>query len=110
NAGKNSGETTFTLNLASLKAGDNRVEIRLFDKAGQLLASETSTVTTEGEAKGPIFLTSPKMGATVQGKVDIKLGFGHEMKNSYVSFFIDNQFKSISNVPPFEFNWDTSKD
>jgi hypothetical protein len=109
-AGKNNGETTFNLNLATLMAGDNRIEIRLFDKAGKLLASENSTVTNEAQTQGPIFLTAPKMGATLQGKIDIKVGFGRDLKNSYVSFFIDNQFKSISNVPPFEFNWDTTKD
>src|ERR1051326_3335192 len=62
NAGKSNGETTFNLNLASLNPGDNRVEIRLFDKAGQLLASETTTVTTEAQSQGPIFLSAPKMG------------------------------------------------
>jgi len=109
NAGKNSGETTFNLNLGSLSAGENKVEIRLFDKAGKLLATETTTVTTE-DTKGPVYLTNPKMGATLQGNVNIKVGFGQQMKNTYVSFFIDNQFKSISNVPPFEFTWDTSRD
>lgn len=106
---KDSGETAFNLNLSSLNGGDNKVEIRLFDKSGKLLASEFTTVTTELN-QGPIFLTNPKMGATLQGKVDIKVGFGSQMKNSYVSFFIDNQFKSISNVPPFQFTWDTSRD
>lgn len=109
NAAKNAGETSFTLSPASLKEGDNTVEIRLFDKAGKLLATESTTVTTE-TAQGPIFLTTPKMGSTVKGNVDIKVGFGREMKNTYVSFFIDNQFKSISNVPPFQFNWDTTRD
>lgn len=109
NADRSSGETTFTLNSASLSSGDNTVEIRLFDKNGKILATESTTVTTE-TTQGPIFLTNPKMGATIKGNVNIKVGFGREMKNSYVSFFIDNQFKSISNVPPFEFNWDTSRD
>lgn len=109
NAGKTSGETTFTLNPASLVGGDNKVEIRLFDKGGKLLAAETTTVTTEN-SQSPVFISNPKMGSTLQGNVDIKVGFGHEMKNSYVSFFIDNQFKSISNVPPFQFTWDTTMD
>jgi hypothetical protein len=109
NAGKDSGETTFNLNLGSLNGGDNKIEIRLFDKSGKQLASETTTVTTEA-TQGPVFLTNPKMGATLQGKVNIKIGFGREMKNSYVSFFIDNQFKSISNVAPFDFTWDTTND
>jgi len=106
-AARSSGETTFTLNLASLSGGDNRIEIRLYDKSGKLLATETTKVTTEA-SQGPVFLTNPKMGATLRGNVEIKVGFGRDMKNSYVSFFIDNQFKSISNVPPFEFTWDTT--
>lgn len=109
NAGKSSGETTFTLNLSSLSSGDNKVEIRLFDKGGKLLASEATSVTTDS-SQSPVFLSNPKMGSTLQGNVDIKVGFGQQMKNSYVSFFIDNQFKSISNVPPYEFTWDTRGD
>lgn len=109
NAGKNNGETNFTLNLASLSGGENKIEIRLIDKSGKLLATESTTVTAEN-SQAPVFLSNPKVGSTLRGNVDIKVGFGHEMKNSYVSFFIDNQFKSISNVPPFEFSWDTSRE
>ncbi len=108
-ADSSTGETTFTLNLASLSGGTNKIEVRLFDKAGKLLATETSQITADS-SQAPVYLTNPKMGATLQGNVDIKVGFGHEMKNSFVSFFIDNQFKSISNVPPFEFSWDTTRD
>jgi hypothetical protein len=109
NAGKSAGETSFNLNLSTLTSGDNKVEIRLFDKGGKLLATEQTTVTTE-QAQGPVFITNPKMGANVRGSIDIKVGFGKELKNSYISFFIDNQFKSISNVPPYQFTWDTSRD
>lgn len=108
-AGRRVGETNFTLNLDDLAQGDNQIEVRLFDRAGKLLASEKTTVSA-GSNEGPIFIANPRMGATVRGSVEIKVGFGKEMKNSYVSFFIDNQFKSISNVPPFNFNWDTSRD
>ncbi|HWA84245.1 MAG TPA: stalk domain-containing protein, partial [Fimbriimonadaceae bacterium] len=73
------------------------------------LATETTTVTAES-SQSPVFLTNPKMGSTLQGNVDIKVGFGQQLKNSYVSFFVDNQFKSISNVPPYEFTWDTRGD
>src|SRR5579862_4312317 len=44
NAGKSSGETTFTLNLSTLNSGDNKIEIRLFDTAGKLLATQTTDV------------------------------------------------------------------
>ncbi len=50
------------------------------------------------------------MGATVQGPVQLTVGFNKELKNTYVSFFIDNQFKSMSNTPPFGYLWDTTRD
>ncbi|HTQ10154.1 MAG TPA: stalk domain-containing protein [Fimbriimonadaceae bacterium] len=109
NAGKNSGETTFSLDLSSLSPGVNHVEIRLFDRSGKLLASQTTDIQADSE-QAPVFIKTPKVGATLQGNVNIKVGFGRQMSNSYVSFFIDNQFKSISNVPPFDFSWDTTKD
>ncbi len=106
---KSVGETTFDLNLASLKGGDNEVEVVLYDKSGKQIGSEKTLVTAD-QASGPVFLSNPKMGATINGNVEIKVGFGADLKNSYVSFFIDNQFKSISNVAPFSFYWDTQKE
>lgn len=107
-ASKNSGETNFTINLTDLKDGDNEVEIRLFDRTGRLVAHDKTNISTEQSLQGPVFLTAPKIGSTVQGPVEIKLGFGQELRNTYVSFFVDGSFKSISNVPPFEYLWDTS--
>ncbi len=37
---KDNGETNFTIDLASLKDGDNTIEIRLFDKSGNVLGTE----------------------------------------------------------------------
>ena len=103
------GETNFTLDLKSLKFGDNDVEIRLYDKDGRFLGSERSTITTE-EGQTPVYLIGPKVGATVMGPVQVSVGFGKELKNTYVSFFIDNHFKSMSNTPPFNYIWDTARD
>lgn len=108
-ASKSSGETSFDLNLASLHSGENEIEVILYDKNGKQIGSEKTTITAD-QNEGPIFLSSPKMGSTVQGNLEIKVGFGTELKNSYVSFFIDNQFKSISNVAPYSFLWDTQKE
>jgi hypothetical protein len=105
---KNAGETNFTLDLAALRAGDNEVEVRLFDKAGKLVGTQNSSIATEDGTQGPVFLSTPKVGATVMGPVEIKLGFGRAMRNVYVSFFIDNQFKSMINNPPFSMLWDTA--
>ncbi len=107
---KATGETNFKIDFSMLTEGDNRVEVRLFNKAGKLVGTEKTIISTDSDSKGPVFLSVPKVGATVQGPVAIKLGFGKDMKNVYVSFFIDNQFKSMLNTPPFDYIWDTGKE
>jgi|GEM_PF-736747 len=107
---KDAGETTFTLNLSDLKDGDNEVEIRLFDRTGKLVGTDHTNISTDQNNEGPVYLTAPKVGQTVRGPVEVKLGFGKELKNSYVSFFIDSNFKKMSNYPPYSFVWDTGKE
>jgi hypothetical protein len=109
-SGKDSGETNFTLDLSSLTDGDNVVEVSLFDKNGKLVGTERSNVAADDGTNSPVHLAGPKVGATVQGPVEIKVGFGRELKNTYVSFFIDNQFKAMMNVPPFTYLWDTARE
>lgn len=105
---KSSGDTNFTLNLSDLKDGDNEVEVRLFDRTGKLVGSDKTNISTDQGATGPVFLRTPKVGQTVMGTVEIEMGFGRDLKNSYVSFFIDNNFKRITNYPPFTMAWDTT--
>jgi hypothetical protein len=105
---KSSGETNFTIDLDSLKDGDNEVEIRLFDGTGKLVGTDKTNISTDQSQRGPVFLSAPKIGATVSGPVEIKVGFGRELRNSYVSFFVNEQFKSMTNFPPYEYLWDTT--
>lgn len=107
-ATKAAGETNFTINLGDLKDGDNEVEIRLYDRTGKLVGSEKTNISTDQTQYGPVFLSTPKVGQTIMGNVDIKLGFGRELKNVYVSFFVDNNFKKMTNYPPYSYNWDTA--
>ncbi|MBI3722246.1 MAG: hypothetical protein HY248_06800, partial [Fimbriimonas ginsengisoli] len=104
-----SGETNFEINLTSLQEGDNEIEIRLFDKTGNLVGSQRSVVTSE-QSRPAVFLSTPKMGATVQGPIEIKVGFGKELRNTYVSFFVDSQFKLMTNFPPYAYLWDTGRE
>jgi hypothetical protein len=108
NAAKADGETNFTIDLNALKDGDNEIEIRLFDRTGKLVGSDKTNISTDQSNRGPVFLKTPKVGETVQGPVEINLGFGRDMKNVYVSFFVDNDFKKMTNYPPYSFSWDTA--
>ncbi|HWD40568.1 MAG TPA: stalk domain-containing protein [Fimbriimonas sp.] len=107
---KDSGETNFTLNLTDLKEGDNKVVIRLFDRTGKLVGQEHTTLTTEAVQHGPVFLASPKTGATVRGPVELRVGFERPLRDTYVTFFIDGRFKSMRNYAPFTYLWDTEKE
>ena len=108
---RSGGETTFTIDLDALKNGDNPVEIRLFDRTGKLVGADKTNISIErGVARGAVFVSAPKAGATVLGPVEINVGFGENLGRSYVSFFVDGQFKSMTNFPPFTFVWDTEKE
>lgn len=108
--GKASGETNFTLDLSGLRDGDNEIEVRLFDRTGKLVGHEHTTIKAEAAQRGPVIVSSPKMGATVQGAVEIKVSLDNTLRNAYVSFFIDGNFKSMTNFPPFNYVWDTERE
>jgi hypothetical protein len=104
------GETTFSLAVSDLKDGENEIEIRLYDKTGKVIESKKQTMLTDQSNRGPVYLTGPKQGQSVKGPVDIKIGFGKELKNVYVSFFIDGDHKHMTNVQPYNYVWDTEKE
>ena len=104
------GTVEFTVTVTDLKDGDNEVEIRLYDKTGKVLLSQKQNISTDQGNKGPVYITGPKQGETVKGPVEIKIGFGKELKNAFVSFFIDGDHKDIKNTPPYNYVWDTQKE
>jgi hypothetical protein len=107
---RQAGETNFTIDLESLKDGDNEVVVRLFDRTGKLVGEEKTNISIERGAQGPVVLTAPKAGATLMGPVELKIELLRQIPGAYVSFFVNEQFKSMTNVPPFVFLWDTSRE
>jgi hypothetical protein len=106
----NKGETTFSIDLSTLRDGDNSLEVRLFDAAGHLVGTEKDIVSTDNGAQAPVYFDNPKSGAMLEGPVEIKLGLGQAFKSGNVSFFIDNRFVSMTNTPPYSFTWDTARE
>jgi len=101
------GETTFDIDTANLETGNNKVEIRLFDAQGKLLGTQKSDIKIDRSGEGPVFFVSPKPDANSQGVVEIKVGFRQQLKNVYVSFFVNDEFKILKNFPPYSYRWDT---
>lgn len=109
NDDKTAGETNFELEPDILQDGDNRVEIRLFDADGKLVGTEKSVITVSRDEQGPVFIARPLAGATVSGPVEVKVGFKTQIRDAYVSFFVNGEFKSLRNVPPYNYLWDTTR-
>jgi len=109
-ATKASGESTFTLNYSDLKDGENEIEVRLFDRTGKPVGTEKFTILAEQTVGAPVYLSQPTVGQSVMGVVDIKIGFNAALNSSYVSFFVNDQFKGMTNYPPYSFTWDTTKE
>lgn len=106
---KTAGKVDFTIDLSTLNDGDNAIDVRLLDKDGKLVGTQRATIqATEEDNFAPVRLSAPKTGATVKGPVEIKVGFGKEFRNSYVSFFVNDQFKAMTNIAPYSFLWDTT--
>lgn len=107
-ADRANGEANFTLDTSKLSEGDNQIEVRLYDEAGKIVGSEKTTVVMDRAASGPVFLAKPQDGATLQGMVEISVGFKSQMKGSYVSFFVNDEFKALKNYAPYTYLWDTN--
>jgi hypothetical protein len=102
-----SGETAFDIDVAALESGNNKVEIRLFDASGKLLGTENSEIKIDRSGDGPAYFVSPKPDSRSQGIVNIEVGFRSKLKNVYVSFFVNDEFKILKNFPPYTYRWDT---
>lgn len=102
------GETNFQLDTARLNEGRNMVEIRIFDATGKVVGSQRTEILYDRSGDGPVYLSRPASGETVQGHVTIALGFKESLRNVYVSFFINDEFKSLRNLPPYNYVWDTT--
>jgi hypothetical protein len=107
---KESGESNFTLNPAELRDGENKLEIRLYDRTGKLVGQKTEIVLAEQSSGSAVYMNRPKVGETVMGIADVQIGFNASLKNVYVSYFVDGQFKGMTNYAPYTFAWDTAKE
>lgn len=105
----NSGETQFTLDTAALIDGDNLIEVCLYDATGKLVGTQRTKISADRRTDSPVFLEGIKAGSTVTGPVEIKVGLRREFKNMYVSFFVNDEFKTLKNFPPYSYLWDTTR-
>ncbi|MCG9895299.1 MAG: stalk domain-containing protein [Fimbriimonadaceae bacterium] len=108
---REAGEAIFSLDPAELADGEHEFEIRLFNADGQVLATQKSKVNIDRRGTGPVQISRPQSGTTVRGTVQISVDFRESMPGAYVSFFINDQIKSLGNTSRSSmFLWDTERE
>lgn len=108
---------SFEVDGRTLAAGAHRVVVKLVAEDGGVSEAElplqvdapraTAQAKPANSGYGPemSFRALPKkLVGTVEVGVDIK----EANLNPYVSFFVDRQFKTLKNYPPYAFIWDTT--
>lgn len=105
---QSTGETNFTLDTANLEDGENKIEVVLYDAGMKVVGTQKSTIKIDRKGEGPVSITAPRPNESAQGIIEVKLGFKQELKNVYVSFFVNDEFKILKNFPPYNYRWDTT--
>lgn len=108
-ASRGFGEAAFALDIGLLNEGENVIEAILFNVKGEVVGRERLVLQAE-KASEAVYIALPKQNETVRGTVEIRVGFGREMDGAFVSFFVDGQFRSMKNFPPYSYIWDTRKE
>lgn len=110
NSKKTEGEANFTLDISLLQKGDNLIEVILLDASGKILTTGKTVITIETGEKLPVSIRYPRTGDTVMGTVPIEVEIGLQTKETYISFFVDKEFRHMRNFPPYTFYWDTTRE
>lgn len=108
---------SFAVDGSSLAEGKHNLQVKVFTaegKASQVAFSVwagNKGGTVEGSISGPemLFRTLTN-GQRVQGTVEVLLDAKEQNGvNPYITIFVDSQFKTLKNYPPYSYSWDTTK-
>ena len=108
---------SFAVDATTLPEGTHTVVVKVFTSGGgvsqtslQVAAGDSNGV-TEGSPNGPS-LSFPNLpsGKHVMGNVELLLDApARGGLNPYVSIYVDKQFKTLKNYPPYSYTWDTTQ-
>lgn len=107
---------SFAVDASTLSEGTHAVVVKVFCANGAVSSTQvniqagTNTGVSEGSFSGPqIKFLAPGNGKRVAGTLDISLDAPAKNGiNPYVTFYVDKQFKTLKNYPPYTYAWDTT--
>lgn len=103
------GVASFMLDPAYLSAGKHTITLKAIEADGTVGVTRTSVIVEASPLTNlPLAIVSPANGTAVSGKVEIGLRVNEQLGRVYISLFIDRQFKTLRNFPPYTYTWDTT--
>ena len=103
------GVASFLLDPAYFSAGKHTITLKAMEADGTVGTARTSVIVEAPTLTNlPLAIVSPANGSTVSGKVEIGLRVNEQLGRAYISLFIDRQFKTLRNFPPYTYTWDTT--
>jgi len=121
------GVVSFVIAAGALSSGSHQIVVRVAaidaevasaktgldvaDPAAQQNAPAPALGGTTDDGSAPmVAIMSPDPNADINGVVTIKVdAHDNSGKSPYVSLFIDHNFKTLRNFPPYDFAWDTTR-
>src|SRR5437763_9289020 len=105
------GVITFSLDAIQLTEGSHDVLVKAFGPDGKPATASSRIRIPGADPHSPLRIAYPQNGLVVSGVLPIRVTLTAELQRDkpYVSFFVDKEFKSLKNFPPYEYNWDTTK-
>jgi hypothetical protein len=106
----------FAVDASTLAEGTHNVVVKVFCANGassqtqlQIVAGDNNGV-VEGKFGGPeVTFQTPINGKRVQGSVELLLDApAKNGVNPYITIYVDKQFKTLKNYPPYSYTWDTT--
>ena len=107
---------SFAVDASTLSEGSHAVVVKVFCANGAVSSTQinvqagTNSGVSEGATNGPqMKFIAPVNGKHVAGTVDITMDAPTKAgMNPYVTFYVDKQFKTLKNYPPYSYAWDTT--
>ena len=108
----------FILDGSTLSAGPHTIVVKVLNAEGGVSSAKVSVIAGSDAGETQVMVGAPavqfvapnngrKVGGSVELLVDAQSKTG---TNPYVAFYVDNNFKTLKNYPPYSFVWDTTNE
>ncbi|HSV73225.1 MAG TPA: stalk domain-containing protein [Chthonomonadales bacterium] len=105
------GVLSFRVDTALLTEGVHEVQVRAM--SGGRMHSVAARVRLPGaDLTAPVRIAYPANGIVVSGVVPVRVNLTSDLQsqNPFVTFFVNRDLRVLRNFPPYQYNWDTTRE